>query len=59
MAPIVLPHELQNALLEYEEERQVDGLPAGPIHSRSFAATSTQDRVSDPECLRQVAQEQV
>jgi hypothetical protein len=59
IAPMVLPHALQKALLEYEEERQVDGLPAGPIHSTACAATSTQDRVRDPECLRQVAHEHV
>jgi len=33
--------------------------PLGPIHSTFSAANSTQVRVSEPECLRQLSQKQV
>lgn len=59
MAPIVVPHVLQKALLEKAEERHVAGLPPGPIHATLAAGNSTQVSVSAPECLRQMAQEQV
>jgi hypothetical protein len=56
---MVLPQELQKARLEYEEERQVEGLPPGPTHSMFCAGNSTQVRVREPECLRQLAHEHV
>jgi hypothetical protein len=59
IAPIVLPQLLQKALLDQEEERQVEGLPPGPTHLTFSARNSTQVRVSEPDCLRQFAQEHV
>ena len=59
MAPIVLPQALQKARLEPEDERQMDGFPAGPVHSTAALGNSTQVSVSEPECLRQIAQEQL
>jgi hypothetical protein len=59
IAPMVLPQELQNALLEPAEERQVEGLPPAPTHSTLCAGNSTQVRVREPECLRQLSHEQV
>jgi hypothetical protein len=59
MAPMVLPQELQKARLEYEEERQVEGLPPGPTHSTFCSGNSTHVSVRAPECLRQLSQEQV
>lgn len=58
-APIVVPQLGQKARLEYEDERQTAGLPAGPTHSTLLAGNSTQVRVSEPECLRQVVHEHV
>jgi hypothetical protein len=59
IAPIVLPQALQNARLEYADDRHVDGLPPGPIHSTLDAGNSTHERVSAPECRRQLSHEQV
>jgi hypothetical protein len=56
---MVLPQELQKARLEYEEERQVEGLPPGPTHSTFSAGNSTHVRVREPECLRQLSHEHV
>lgn len=55
----MVPQLLQKALLEYEDERHVDGLPLGPVHSTLGAGNSTQESVSEPECLRQLVHEQV
>jgi len=59
IAPMVLPHVLQKARLEYEEDRQIEGLPPGPTHSTFCAGNSTHVRVSEPECLRQLSHEHV
>jgi len=59
IAPMVLPQELQNARLENEEERQVEGLPPVPTHSTFCAGNSTQVSVRAPECLRQLSHEHV
>ena len=59
MAPRVLPQEPQKALLEYEEERQVAGLPPGPVQATLPAENSTHVTVSEPVCLRQVSHEHV
>ena len=59
IAPMVLAQALQKARLEYGEERHVEGLPPGPTHSRFCAANSTHVSVREPECLRQLAHEQV
>jgi hypothetical protein len=56
---MVLPQDLQKARLEYEEDRQVDGLPPGPTHSTFCAGNSTHVTVSEPECLRQLSHEHV
>ncbi len=58
-APIVVPQLGQKARLEYEDDRQTAGLPAGPTDSTLVAGNSTHVSVSEPECLRQVMQEQV
>jgi hypothetical protein len=59
IAPMVLPQELQKARLEYEEDRQVEGLPPVPTHSTLCAWNSTHVTVSEPECLRQLSHEHV
>lgn len=59
IAPIVVPQVLQKALLEYEDERHVDGFPPAPVHSTLGAGNSTQESVNEPECLRQLMHEQV
>jgi hypothetical protein len=59
IAPMVLPQALQNARLEYEEERQAEGLPPGPTHSTLCAGNSTHVSVREPECLRQLSHEHV
>jgi hypothetical protein len=59
MAPMVLPHVLQKARLEYEDVRQVEGLPPGPTHSTLCAGNSTQVSVRAPECRRQLSHEHV
>ena len=59
IAPMVLPQVLQKARLEYEEDRQIEGLPPGPTHSTFCAENSTHVRVSEPECLRQFSHEHV
>jgi hypothetical protein len=56
---MVLPQALQNARQEYEEERQAEGLPPGPIHSTLCAGNSTHVSVREPECLRQLSHEHV
>ena len=58
-APMVAPQVGQKALLENDDERQTEGFPAGPTHSTFSAGNSTQVRVREPECLRQLSQEQV
>ena len=58
-APIVAPQIGQKALLENDDERHTEGSPAGPTHSTFSAGNSTQVRVREPECLRQLSQEQV
>jgi hypothetical protein len=59
MAPIVLPHSLQKALLDYSEERQTEGFPPGPVHCTWSLANSTHINVGDPECFWHKVQEQV
>jgi hypothetical protein len=56
---MVAPQVGQKALLENDDERQTEGFPAGPTHSTFAAGNSTQVRVREPECLRQLSQEQV
>ena len=59
IAPIVLPHLLQKARLEKSEERQVAGVPPGPVHCTLSRGNSTHDSVSDPEWRWQSLQEHV
>lgn len=59
MAPIVLPHFEQKALLEKSEDLYVSGVPPSPIHSTDALGNSTQETVSAPEWRWHILQEQV
>jgi hypothetical protein len=59
MAPMVDPQAGQNARDDQSDDRQVAGLPPGPVHSTSAAGYSTQARVGAPECRWHMWQEQV
>jgi hypothetical protein len=59
MAPMVLPQSGQKARLDRSDDRQVRGVPPGPVHSTLSRGNSTQATVSAPEWRWHILQEQV